>query len=443
MSVAPGRAGDQAPRRLLGDRFVDGSFGFSIRPFADARINRHKVYDELGGFQLAEFVHATRPWVLVVALDHTNQSLRAGEFVDALRAFWARQFEGGIETTDRAERMIAARQGAVWNGRYAELSGPWSLFEAVVRVSGREFFRISLKVPRADESTAKMLFEVVVDSFRMVRSEVTSEILEAALERGRKLLARVPSANLGEVLDAESHFLVRRGGRDVGYAHIREYEETRDGTKGVRVTERGWMFFPDDSYQYVKNDYFVSDDLKSGMFEMRLRIVTPETEGRPLAVVDQLERGIREHDKLILSYTDQLGDTSLTNDVLEVTDTYMPIALLRMLGRIAPLDEPELYAFSSYNSTRKGLVLRTYRVLGRSGSATGGSGSTAYKVEDSEGMVPPVSEIFLDDRGFVRKIVAGGDTVLRTTADQVRLLFGERVRQAKEQLAGLGLPIEE
>ena len=101
-----------------------------------------------------------------------------------------------------AERQIAARQGAVWNGRYQELSGAWSLFEAVVQVNAREFFRICLKTPRADEATAAAMFEVMVDSFQMVRSEVSTEILEAALQRGRGLLGRQPPIRLADIAPA-------------------------------------------------------------------------------------------------------------------------------------------------------------------------------------------------------------------------------------------------
>ena len=441
--ASPGPAQEKYQGQLLGNRFVDGSFGFSIRPFANAKINRHKVRDELNGYQLVEFVHLTRPWVLVVTLDRSPRPMRPGEFVDGLRAFWARQFKDGVETLGRAERRIAARQGAVWNGRYQELSGAWSLFEAVVQVNAREFFRICLKTPRADEATAAAMFEVMVDSFQMVRSEVSTEILEAALQRGRALLSRRPPIRLAERLDTESYLLVRRGGRDLGTAHVREVAETRDGRSGARVSERGWMFFADGTYHYLRNDYFVSDDFRNGVFEMRLRVVMPATEDRPLVVRDQLERGIRENDKLILSYTKALGNTALTNDVIEITGTYVPMALLRMLSRIVPLDKPELYAFSSYSSTRKGVVLRTFRVLGRLAPEAGGTASIVYKVEDSEGMIPPVTELFLDDRGFVRKIIAGGDTVLPTTREQVEYLFGLRIRKAREQLTKLGLQIED
>jgi hypothetical protein len=443
MGSASSRAQEEGRRQLLGERFVDGSFGFSIRPFARAKINQHKIHDELDGYQLVEFVHVTRPWVLVVALDRINRSMRPAECVDMLRAFWARRFETGVETEERTERQIAARPGAVWHGRYREISGDWCIFEAVIQINAREFFRISFKVPRADEDTAAAMFEIMVDSFQMVRSEVSSEILDGALQRGRDLLERIPSTRLAARLDTEAHLLMKRGGQDIGTAHIREHPETRNGKAGVRVSERGWTFFPDGTYHHIRNDYFVSEDLMSGMFEMRVRVVTPAAEDRPITVIEHVERGIRENDKLILSYTELMGDSSLTNDVLEVTGTYVPMALQRMLPRIVPLNEPELYAFSSYSSTRKGVVLRTLRVLGPIGPAAGGSVSIAYKAEDSEGMIPPVSELFLDERGFVRKVIAGGDTVLRTTRAETERLFGRRIRQAREELMRLGLQVED
>ena len=439
--AAPCPAQDKPRPGLLGERFFDGSFGFSIRPFAQARVNRHKAADPLGGYQLVEFVHRTRPWVLLVHLDRTRQPMRPEEFVDALRSFWARRYKG-IETRGRSTRNIAARKGAVWNGSYKEISGTWSMFEAVVQIGPDEFFRVTLKVPDRDRITAWAMFEVIVDSFEMVHSDVSLEMLDRAQERGRKLLNPDEPLDFSGRTDPDAYVLVRRSGRDLGFAHIQESVETRNGKEGLRVKERGWLFFEEGLFRHIRNDYFVSGDLKSEMFEMRLRTVTLAADGRPAMVTEQLERGIRENDKLVLSYTEEPGDLALTNEVLEVTGTYIPLGLLRMLPRIVPLDRPDIYAFSSYNSEHKGLVMRTFRVLGPLGPDAAGDASVAYRVEDSEGMTPPVSEIFLDDRGLARRIIAGDDRMIRTTEAKVLYLFGQRLRQARDLMTELGFKVD-
>ena len=169
---------------ILGRRFVDRSFGFSLRPFANAKINQHKIDDPLGGYQLVEFVHLTRPWVLLVHLNRSNRRIRPTEYIDGLRAYRAARHQG-VETLGKSERLIAARQAAVWNGRYREASGSWSVFEAAVQVHPDEFFRIILKVPTADEGMAAAVFDIVIDSFEMLHSEVTAERLEDALLLGK------------------------------------------------------------------------------------------------------------------------------------------------------------------------------------------------------------------------------------------------------------------
>lgn len=423
---------------LLGERFVDPSFGFSIRPFSGARINRHKITDPLGGYQLVEFVHRTRPWLLLVQLNRSNQSLRPVEFVDGLRAFSAARHRG-IETRGRSERKIAARQGAVWNGRYREVTGEWSVFEAAVRIHATEFFRITLKTPTTDEDTALALFDVIVDSFELIHSDVNSKTLEDAMRRGHDLLKPDRAIQLGDNADPDAYLIVRRGDEDLGFAHIREFAETRDGKRGLRITERGWLFPTDKSFHRIRNDYFVSDDFRSSMFETRVLVFSPPAENRPAVVAEQIERGIRENDKLVLSYTEELGDTILVNDVLEVDGTYLPMGLVRVLPRLVALDRPELFAFSSYSSARKGLVLRTFRVMGRPAPKQAAPARIAFVVEDSEGITPPASKIYLDERGLVRQIIVGRDKVTRVNAPRIELLFGPRVQEARQQLARLGL----
>lgn len=423
---------------LLAERFVDPSFGFSIRPFADARINRHKITDPLGGYQLVEFVHRTRPWLLFVQLNRSNQSMRPLEFVDGLRAFWASQHRG-IETHGRSERKIAARQGAVWNGRYREITGGWSIFEAAVRINATEFFRITLKTPTTDEDTARALFDVIVDSFELIHSDVNSKTLQDAMRRGHELLKPDRAIRLRDNADPDAYLIVRRGDENLGFAHIQEFAETRDGKPGLRITERGWLFPTEKSFHRIRNDYFVSEDSRSSMFETRLLVFSPPAENRPAVAAEQIERGIRENDKLVLSYTEELGDTILVNDLLEVDGTYLPMGLVRILPRLVTLDRPELFAFSSYSSARKGLVLRTFRVMGRPAPEQAAHARIAFIVEDSEGITPPASKIYLDQHGLVRQIIAGRDKVTRVNASRIEKLFGPRVQEARQQLARLGL----
>jgi hypothetical protein len=154
-------------------------------------------------------------------------------------------------------------------------------------------------------------------------------------------------------------------------------------------------------------------------------------------VIDQVEKGIRESDKLLLSYTEQPGDLTLANRTLELSPTYIPLALQRMLPRLVPLERPELYAFSSYNSLRKSMVLHTYRVLD-AGAVTGPRpAGAAYFVEDAEGMVPPGSMIVLDRQAHILRVRAGADTLIRTGRATIDTLFGARRAQAEALLARL------
>jgi hypothetical protein len=433
---APQPAERPAQPQLLGNRFVDATFGFSLRPFARGNINQFKIPDPLGGYQLVEFVHQERPWMLLVCLDTTTEPLRPEEFTAALQRFWTARYDE-VEARHEATRVIGARPGATWSGRTVERVARWAMWEGVVQVRPQEFFRIALKMPVYEEHLGEALFDVILDSFEVVRSEVGSQTIDEALARGRSLLERGPDLKLLEHLDPEASILIRRGSQDIGYAHVTEKVETHGGKQGVRISERGWLFLEKGAAHRMINDYFVSADLQSAMFEMRLRIIQPARDDLPAMVIDQVEKGIRESDKLLLSYTEQPGDLTLANRTLELSPTYIPLALQRMLPRLVPLETPELYAFSSYNTLRKSLVLHTYRVLDAAGIPGSPPAGAAYFVEDAEGMVPPGSMIFLDRQAHILRVRAGEDTLTRTGRATIDTLFGTRRAQAEALLARL------
>ncbi len=423
---------------LLGERFVDPTFGFSIRPFNLANVSRLKIADPLEGYQLVEFVHQERPWLLVVCLDTLQSSMRPEEFVEALQKFWESRYEK-VEPVGRSARRIGARPGAVWHGRYSETVARWSMHEAVVELRPREFFRIVLKVPLRDADVAEAVFEVILDSFEVLQSDVGAQQLSEALLRGREFLESDPATRLGGRLDAEAWMLIRRAGREIGYAHVTEAAETRGGQPGIRVSERGWLFLDGDVAHQIQNDHFVAQDLREGLHESRVRVVTPGVEGGAPTVLAYLEQAVQSGDALLLSYTEQAGDRSLTNRTVELDSSYIPPALERMLPRLIPRDPGVLYAFSSYNSQRRGLVLHSFRILTREEVGGDFPPEAKFVVEDAEGLVRPGSRIYLDEGGHIVRVVAGDDLLVRTTAARIEAQFAGKRRAAEEMLRQAGI----
>jgi len=126
---------------------------------------------------------------------------------------------------------------------------------------------------------------------------------------------------------------------------------------------------------------------------------------------------------------------------VESPESYAPGAVFTLFPRIADLGRPALYAFVSFNSERQGLVLRTLRIVeGRQNLAVDGRRVSATRIEDSEGLIPPVSEIYVDDAGRLVRIVAGNIEMLATTLERIRPLYADKVAATEQLARQLGKP---
>jgi len=131
----------------------------------------------------------------------------------------------------------------------------------------------------------------------------------------------------------------------------------------------------------------------------------------------------------------------LQDKVIEVEPSYAPAAWHVLLPRLVDLATPELYAFSSYNAERRGLALRTLKVVGPTRFGGSGGQTAAIKLEDSEGLIPPITETDVDSKGNILRIIAGGLEMLATTREHVEQTYASRVKAAQEVIKKL--PIKE
>jgi len=425
----PARA-EQPP---LGDRYVDGAFGFAIRPPQGSQVDRQILAVASGGIQVVEFVRPSGPWRLAVTRCSTDRAVTVEEMLKGLPVDLIRRRPGG-QILARRKAVIAARQAAVVAVSYFAEGVAWYVQEAVVWLEPTEFFRITFRTPLKDRAEATEAFEAVVRSFELIHSEQVLQTIHQATERGIGLLARLDGKRLLDKLVPESWFRFVIDGRNVGYLHVTESAAKRDGRPGVRIQEQTWMFEQDGSCKHIVSDFFLSDELDNEAWFSRMDSIFPPDKTNPLRRMTVIEQASRIEDTLVVARYDEPGQPEPDSQVLRLPKAYIPTVVQRLLPRLLDLSNRQLYAFGAYSSERRGVVTRTVRVVGVGTATIDGRRVRGYRLEDCEGISPPATEIFVDRDGRLLQVVSGKVVMLASTKQRIEQLYAAKRTAAQELL---------
>jgi hypothetical protein len=177
----------------------------------------------------------------------------------------------------------------------------------------------------------------------------------------------------------------------------------------------------------MQHDMFLSDDLTFEKWENRVVTFAPAEKDQPRQTVYDYESGLRQDNQLIVAYMPQPNAPQLQDKVIEVENSYASAAWNSLLPRIVDLKKPGVYAFSSYNADRHGLVLRTIEILGTTPLDLGARRVNATKLQDSEGLIPPINEIDVDDKGRILRVSADPLEMLTTTKEYAEQKYSKQV----------------
>lgn len=424
-------AGLLATVRLADPPYVDASFGFSLQPFSDADILRQKRPTDDGDIELVQFFHYRLNWAMTVSLARTEGITTPDARLARLEEKLLAQHKDA-RIARRDTPVIAGFDAARISALAAVTGVEWFLQQAIIAVRPAESFRIVFNTPAAHRSVAEPLFDEMLASFKMLRSEMTQELLGAGLERGTNLLRsladqRSVSRNLVE----EQYLRFLAEGRDVGYLWLRELRTTQNRREGVGLHQEGWLFDPDGTVKVQINDAFLADDLAYERWENRVQVLRPAAGQSPVQLLVTLEQAVREKDRLLVAFTKAANDPKLEDKSIVVSASFAPFALFTLFPRLVDLARPELYVFSAYNSERRGLVMRALRVAGPQNILVDGRSVRVTRIEDSEGLIPPVNEMYVDAQGRLARVVAGNVEMIQTSRDKIRSMYGERMAQAQ------------
>lgn len=438
------RAQDATQRRpeapgVMGPRYVDGSFGFAVTPPAGCEILREKRFIGTDDVEIVRFVNPNALWSLGVRQSKPQRALDP----ESLGQMVVQELQGvcpdvSIVKSFRSE--AASRETLRCEAVMTTRGVPVLRQQAMIRVKPSEYFALVLVTPREDEKTGAAAFEKILGSFEILRSELAEQQLREALARGSALLQLVATGSLDVSGEEPREVFLRylEGGQEAGFMQIRVEPRTVDHRKGATIFKWLWFFPPDGSATLMQQDMFITDTLAFERWESRRITVSPPPRGAgQREILHEIESGIRHGDKLLVGYAGKSTGRQITEKEIDLDRTYASAPWEVLLPTVVDLTKPQLYAFSWYDSTRRGLSLQTFRIVG---PRTLPGGGQATLIEQSEGLVPPIHELWVDRDGqLVRVVMNLPDKrveMAATTRQDVERKYGAKVKELEKLMPG-------
>ncbi len=437
----------EPPKGELDLEYLDASFGFAVRPPKGAICKAEKKMLGPSNYELVRFDQPAHNWSLAIRLASDARPPEADILGEKLiENFTSSKQYSKVELLRKENIRVASRRAARFAASFLAqdvdtfVTGKpteWFHQEVVIQTGPAECYALTFMTPLKDAAVAERTFDRILASFEIRRSENTEKNLEEALRHGEQLLTAFKdgSLDLDKIVIPENYLLIRRGGVDIGFVGTQEVSGQSGGRRGMEVRQWNWLFAPDGTL--INNEYFMymSRDLLQESWEYSSRNLTvPQASGKRQLLLD-MENAFRRKDKLLISYLPDTKARKLEEKVIQVEASYAPAIWFSLLPRIVDLQKRELYAFSAYSSFRRGLILRTIRVEGPRTINFANQSVEAIKIEDSEGLMPPITEIYVDRAGRILQVVAGPVEMIATTRAQVEAKFDARLQEAQKLFA--------
>lgn len=421
------------PAVVLDPAYIDGSFGFSVAPPAGGVTVKQKQFKGTAEIDLVQFSNELQRWSLTVNLSSTTQPLDLPGTTQAITSKIEEHYTD-VQVLRGEETRIDAREAIRYAATFRHQDSGWLRQQAIIRTRSNEYIALVFVTPLDLRSWAEAVFDKVVASFQILRTEAMTKRIDEGLERGRLLLQTVGDAKvkLSDRVVPERFMSFVVDGKEVGYVKIMEQARSHAGRSGVEIAELAWLFRDDGGITHLRHTMYLTDDLKFENWENRVYALgAPDPQTRRQEMMFNLESGLRQDRRMIAAFMPKPNAEELQDRILEVDSRYASAAWFSLVPRVLDLKTPQLYAFSAYNPERRGMVLRTLEVLGPTEFTFEGRLIRATKLQDSEGLLPPVSEVDVDTKGNIIRVVAGSLQMIATSRSQLEAKFARRVTEAE------------
>lgn len=432
---AEGSGGDD-PVSLADHRYTDNTYGFALRPPAGCGADR-RTRDLPGDRkQIVRFLESTRGWSLAVWRIERDRRARPDDILAGIEKELS-SAAGGLKVLRSESGTIAARDAVRFAAHLVVEGSPVYHERAVIEVDERRSLALVLSAPRSDTPVAIRTFDRIVDSFELLRSSSRErQIRDALVQGGQVLHATARRVNgLADLVGEESFFDCRLDGRRAGFVHIGERTARFEGSRGAAFEKWTWLFHENGGVTHMRQAMFLADDLSFEHWESWiLKISPPNQQGERRSELD-VEKAVRQDDKLIVQSQPEPPAVENEEVTITVKPQFAPAPWDILLPRVLDLKRSELYAFWWYDPDRQGQSLRTFRVVGPELVRIDGRSTRAIKMEDCEGLVPPVHELHFDEEGrLMRALIKLPERemeMIASNGESIQDRYGEKVAEAE------------
>lgn len=298
--------------------------------------------------------------------------------------------------------------------------------------------------PGRDSAIVAGWTDSLTASLRFARDPVDPMQVDAALQRGRRLLGVLRQHGRDATIDdSAAYYRMLQDGRPLGYMARRLARVQRDSgnqlrpgvlVDGLQLLEQTWQFFEHGDTRHVALDAFTSFDGRTELLEERtIQILAAREAGaRPLI---KLEQCIREGDQLVASQSLNTQSALPTpRPPLTVDANYLPRAWVALLpGLLAEVaDEPHL--FTCYDAGRRSLRPLQLTAFGPQEITSAGVAQVVYRFELLDSFGGPKAMLLTAQNGRLVRQESGSFVLELSTEAKIKDEFGAPQAQAEKRL---------
>ena len=482
--------------RLLGTEYVDMRHGFTLRPpfgseptlgVRDAQapsgtagtvpiVSDWQILKIPESKELVRFADGQEKQVLMVYLLVTRDEMDIAQMEKARTDYWQKYTpQAALQegATDTIRNSAVVRREISWKPKDSQSPGS-VIHEAIIQAEKNRFFLLALLCSAEGRAEQKqpMLMDAVIKSFNCLDKQEQKLRWQQARKRAQQFLENLDFTRLRVVLEEDRWYRIKSQGEDIGFGHIVEQWVTQSDKSAIKIT---WDSFIKNAARaadfaqiqgWGKNvtDYAVEgpsdvgavrltgtcllpNDMKSEEFDYQIYGINTSQLGYH-------EKGVWTEKKLSMQRCDDPQDAGKSQEeILEVNDKlYLPWTQAELLTRLLEIKISDEYVFLRYHN--RSLQYYSLRVAGSTDLKLAEPGksesSNQEKASQSQerplktfyligqtGPEGPIVHMWVDEKGRLLKQLAGGITLLRSSAENIKELWPEATKVTPTKPSGI------
>lgn len=450
-----GAAGQPSAAATLGERYVDGTYAFAIRPPRGWTVVQRREAEPSGEIVLR--MNAPQPdlrpkgegvrsapgprdpaevhEIRVRRITRRSEASIA-EILKGL-AFQIEFEHPDCKIESQQQQDIAGRAGGMISATFKIYEDDITIILALVRVAPESFLIVQSTSPTVARKKTEPLFLRVLGSLEILADQNTQRKLSEALERGAAWQKALTAERLIQSLPDEEFYVYELDGRPLGLSRLNARPLRHQRFDGYELFEEVWLFDVPGTARRIQTKVFIRDDLQYERFRRSQTTWIQASADGPERLENDYEDQFRDRTVLLTAQTHSIDAPLEQNPALDVDDKYMTPMLVRLFPRLlGDLTQTQTLAFLTFDHVRLGLIVRVFECAGPADPPPGVAATKCYKILDREG-VADAATVYVDAAG--RPVYGRMGKLVMKPADRARLeaLFGPRVAEASAAIARL------